>query len=226
MWPHREVGLHSSLPSTHSNPAFSGKSSLVATLLGLLDVEAGAITIDGVDLAGLSREAIRERLVTVPQDSPILVGSVRFNVDPQGLHTDEAIRDALGRIGLWTAVRDLGGLEAQLTQFSLSHGQRQLLALSRATLRKSKIVLLDEPTSNVDSETDATIQRVLRQEFAACTILTVAHRINTIFPGSDVIVVMDEGRIVEVGTPAELLETLPDGPRPGQFRTLLCESGV
>ncbi|KND90065.1 Multidrug resistance-associated protein 1 [Tolypocladium ophioglossoides CBS 100239] len=202
----------------------SGKSSLVATLLGLLEVDAGAITIDGVDLASLSKEAIRERLVTVPLDSPILVGSVRFNVDPHGLHTDAAIRGALGRVGLWTALRDLGGLEAELTPFSLSHGQRQLLALSRAILRKGKIVLLDEPTSNVDSETDATIQGVLRQEFAACTILTVAHRIDTIFPGSDVIVVMDEGKIVEVGTPAELVETRPDSL--GRFRSLLFESGI
>jgi ATP-binding cassette subfamily C (CFTR/MRP) protein 1 len=184
----------------------SGKSSLLGSPLRLLEVQRGQILIDGLDLATIPRNTIRERLITIPQDPLIINASVRLNMDPHLIHTDADIVDALDRVGLWTLVRERGGLDHDVSAASLSNGQRQLLALGRALLKKGHIVLLDEPTSNVDPGTDAIIQQVLREEFADSTVLTVAHRMGTIYPGSDVIVVMDKGTVAEVGPPAELLK--------------------
>jgi ABC-type multidrug transport system fused ATPase/permease subunit len=182
-----------------------GKSSLLGTPLRLLEIERGQILIDGLDLATIPRDTIRERLITIPQDPLIINASVRLNMDPNLVRMDSDIVGALDRVGLWTLIHERGGLDHDITASSLSNGQRQLLALGRALLKKGHIVLLDEPTSNVDPGTDAIIQQVLREEFAESTVLTVAHRMDTIYPGSDVIVVMDQGRVAEVGPPADLL---------------------
>ncbi|KAH8885459.1 putative ATP-binding cassette transporter [Thozetella sp. PMI_491] len=192
----------------------SGKSSFVATLLRLLEIDAGSVFIDNLDLASMPRDTIRERLVTLPQDPLILVGSVRFNVDPHGKAIDEAIVETLSDVGLWSALQERGGLDTDITSASLSKGQQQLLALARAMLDKGKILLLDEPTSNIDPETDATIQRLLKEKCADCTVLTVAHRMDTIL-GSDVVLVLEAGRIVEFGAPQELLQA------GGQFAALV-----
>jgi ABC-type multidrug transport system fused ATPase/permease subunit len=135
--------------------------------------------------------------------------SLRLNVNPSGTKPDTTLIAALERVGLWEGVlRDRpGGLDAEITTASLSKGQQQLLALARALVSKEekKIVLLDEATSNVDGETSAVMQHVVREDFEGCTTITIAHRLDTIM-GSDVIVVMEDGHIVEVGPPAELLE--------------------
>ena len=178
----------------------------MGTLLGLLDIIGGTIIIDGVDITTLARDAVRERLVTLPQDPLILIGSVRLNADPASANDDDAIIEALTKVGLWGVLSERGGLAAEITASTLSKGQQQLLALARALLKKGKILLLDEPTSNVDAETDKIMQRILREEFADCTILTVAHRLNTIID-SDVVVVLDGGRLAETGSPQELLKT-------------------
>ncbi|PHH63516.1 hypothetical protein CDD81_5797 [Ophiocordyceps australis] len=184
----------------------SGKSSLLASLARLLEIDQGVIIFDGVDIATVPRETIRERLLILPQDPLILSGSVRLNVDPEGRSSDEAIKAALDRVGLWTLVESRG-LDVDIANSSLSRGQQQLLALARAVVKKqacdSRILLLDEATSNVDADTDAVLQRVVREDFAGCTRVTVAHRIDTIMD-SDVIVVMDGGSVVEIGIPAEL----------------------
>ncbi|UNI23117.1 hypothetical protein JDV02_008955 [Purpureocillium takamizusanense] len=185
----------------------SGKSSLVATLVRLLEMDSGSIFIDGVDVATVPRETIRERLVSLPQDPLVLNGSVRLNVDPEERSTDEAVATALDRVGLGDFAQSRG-IMADITATSLSRGEQQLLALARAVVKKqacgSTILLLDEATSNVDAETDAVLQRILREDFSGCTRVAVAHRIETIMD-SDVIVVMDSGRIVEVGAPSDLL---------------------
>ncbi|EON95700.1 putative abc transporter protein [Phaeoacremonium minimum UCRPA7] len=183
----------------------SGKSSFVGTILGLLEVTAGKVFIDGMDLAAIQRDTVRERLITIPQDPLILIGSVRLNADPAGSNDDDAIITALTKVGLWGVLSERGGLDAEITASSLSKGQQQLLALARALLKKGKILILDEPTSNVDAETDGTMQRILREDFADCTILTVAHRLNTIID-SDIVMVMDAGRLAEVGSPQKLLK--------------------
>ena len=170
-------------------------------------MDSGSIVIDDVDIATVPRETIRERLVSLPQDPLVLNGSVRLNVDPEERSTEEAVATALDRVGLGDLAQSRG-IMADITATSLSRGQQQLLALARAVVKKqacgSTILLLDEATSNVDAETDAVLQRVLREDFSGCTRVAVAHRIDTIMD-SDVVVVMDSGRIVEVGAPADLL---------------------
>ncbi len=188
----------------------SGKSSLVASILRLLELETGTITIDGTDLSTVPRDIIRERLVTLPQDPLVLIGTVRTNTDPAGSAADTTLVAALERVGLWTTLQERGGLDAEITTASLSRGQQQLLALARALVRLraggggGRVLLLDEPTSNIDTDTDATVQRVVREEFVDCTVLTVAHRMSSILD-SDVVVVLEEGKVVEFGTPEDLL---------------------
>ncbi|KAH8883332.1 putative ATP-binding cassette transporter [Thozetella sp. PMI_491] len=187
----------------------SGKSSLVGTLLRLLEIDRGSIVVDGVDLSTLHRDSIRERFVTLPQDPLILFGSVRQNVDPLGRISDDAIIEELDRVGLWNGVLEpRGGLTATVTEASLSKGQQQLFALARALLKmrdgKHRILLLDEPTSSVDAETDEMMHRVIRETCADYTVITIAHRIETIM-GSDVVVVMEAGKVVEFASPQELM---------------------
>ncbi|OTB09170.1 hypothetical protein M426DRAFT_7187 [Hypoxylon sp. CI-4A] len=186
----------------------SGKSSLVATIARLLEIESGVISIDDTDIATVPRETIRQRLISLPQDPLILAGSVRLNVDPEGQATDEQVSAALNLVGLGDVVESRGGILADITANSLSRGQQQLLALARAVVKRqvcgSTILLLDEATSNVDADTDAILQRILRESFAGCTRITVAHRIDTIMD-SDLIVVMDSGSIVEAGPPGDLM---------------------
>lgn len=184
--------------------SFSGKSSLVGTLLRLLEIDSGCIIVDGVDIASVPREIIRERLVAIPQETLILTGSLRLNVDPTNSHPDSSIIAALERVRLWSLLEERGGLNAEIADSGLSKGQQQLLALSRAILRKGKILLLDEPTSNVDSETDAIMQRILKEDFGDCTVLTVAHRLDSIM-GCDAVAVVDAGNLIEVGPPEELV---------------------
>lgn len=156
-------------------------------------------------------------MIVIPQDPLLLVGTLRLNLDPSNSHPDSALTAVLSRVGLWDELSSRGGLDADLTASGLSLGQQQLLALARALLKRDrgKVLLLDEPTSNVDAETDGVMQRVLAEDFAGCTILTVAHRLETIFD-SDVVVVLDAGRLVEVGAPGELL-----GREDGWFSSLI-----
>lgn len=177
----------------------------MATFARLLEIDHGVIKIDGYDLATIPRDIIRERLVAVPQDAPVLIGTLRFNMDPAGQHPDADMQAVLRRVGLWSCFENEGGLDTEVTTASLSHGQRQLLSIARAILKGGKVVLLDEPTSSVDVATDGAVQRVLREAFRDCTVITVAHRINTIYPGSDVVVVMEGGQVAEVGVPEELM---------------------
>ncbi|KAI0136261.1 putative ATP-binding cassette transporter [Xylariales sp. AK1849] len=200
-WPHRGSIEFRDVTASHS-----GKSSLLATVLRLLEIDSGTILIDGVDLSTVPRETIRNRLVAIPQHPLIIVGSLRLNLDPEGLHPDATIVAALERVGLWTELEERGGLDTDMNSSSLSKGQQQLLALARAMLKQNtSVLLLDEATSNLDLDTDTAIQGVIREHFEAWTTVTVAHRLNTIM-GSDLIVVMDEGRVAEVGAPGALLE--------------------
>ena len=131
-------------------------------------------------------------------------GTVRFNADPQSLHTDAAIISAIERVKLWDLVRSKGGLDIELEPELFSHGQRQLFCLARATLRKSKIVVLDEVTSSVDAKSDALMQEVIRTEFAECTIIAVAHRLDTILD-FDRIALLSNGELKELDSPRALL---------------------
>ncbi|TVY29246.1 ABC transporter [Lachnellula hyalina] len=185
----------------------SGKSSLLSVLLRIIDIDSGSLTIDGLDLELIRRETIRSRLITIPQDPFILSGSVRLNADPSGNAGDESIIAALAKVGLWDILESRGGLEANMNTNPLSQGQLQIFCLARAMLRtgKGKILVLDEATSSVDSETDLLMQRLIREEFSECIVLTVAHRLDTIMD-SDRVIVLDAGRLVEMGSPEELMK--------------------
>ena len=177
-------------------------------------MESGSITIDGIDLAIVPREVIRSRLVAIPQDPYILSGSVRLNADPSERLSDERIISALTKVQLWDLLSSRGGLEADMNAQPLSQGQQQLFCLARAMLRTgSKILVLDEATSSVDSETDQIMQKLIRSEFIDYTIITVAHRLDTIMD-SDKIAVLEKGRLVEFDSPKALLA------RPSAFREL------
>ncbi|TVY88460.1 ABC transporter [Lachnellula willkommii] len=185
----------------------SGKSSLLSVLLRIIDIDSGSLTIDGLDLELIRRETIRSRLITIPQDPFILSGSLRLNADPGGNASDESIIAALTKVGLWDILESRGGLDANMNTNPLSQGQLQIFCLARAMLRtgKGKVLVLDEATSSVDSETDLLMQRLVREEFSACTVLTVAHRLDTIMD-SDRVIVLDAGKLVEMGSPGELMK--------------------
>ncbi|KAF3128104.1 hypothetical protein TWF703_009706 [Orbilia oligospora] len=191
----------------------SGKSSLVATLFRLLEVQGGSITIDGIDVTDVPINTLRGRLNVLSQEPFFLAGTVRENLgyaivsdeDNDNLQ-DEDMLEVLDRVGLKEKVLGWeGGLNAEFDpEGSLSHGERQLFCLARAMLKKSNIVVLDEFTSSVDIETDNKMQKILRDHFAGKTVLTVAHRLNTIVD-YDRVVVLDKGIILESGRPGDLL---------------------
>lgn len=193
----------------------SGKSSLIACLFRLLELDVGSIHVDGVDISTIPRQHVRERLIALPQDAYILPGTVRFNVDPTGDNDDASIIQALEKVGLWKmlCIDEVGGLDGKLPQDLLSHGQRQLMCLARAMMRRSSILVLDEATAAVDSETEALIQHIIQERFERYTIIAVAHRLDTIRE-FDRVAVMDAGSIIEWGDPVTLLR------RESAFRTL------
>jgi len=184
----------------------SGKSSLITTLFRMLELQTpeSSIIIDGIDITTISRQRVRVALNAIPQEPYFLKGSIRFNADPRSLQSDAAIISAIRKVELWDLIHAKGGLDADLDAEFFSHGQRQLFCLARALLRKSKILILDEATSSVDVATDALMQRVIREEFRECTILAVAHRLNTILD-FDRIAVLGGGELREFDRPEVLL---------------------
>ncbi|OBT61047.1 hypothetical protein VE03_09160 [Pseudogymnoascus sp. 23342-1-I1] len=147
----------------------SGKSSLILAILRLLSIRSGSITIDGFDISTIPRAVVRSRIATIPQDPVFLPGSIRSNLDPHCNSNDEAITAALFRVGLWTVVETHGGLNTDIAQLPLSHGQKQMLCLARAMLAKSTILILDEATSSMDVEMESLMKEILTEEFEDCT---------------------------------------------------------
>ena len=187
----------------------SGKSSLFRALLRLTELEKGAISIDGVDISRVDLEMLRSSVAIIPQEPVLFSGSIRRNLDPFGSRSDEELWTALRRSNLESTIRSLqGGLDFEVSEggenFSL--GQRQLLCLARALVRKSRVLLLDEATSSIDYSTDLIIQRTIREEASrsGCTVITIAHRLDTIMD-SDRVLVMDNGAVAEFDTPSNLL---------------------
>lgn len=174
----------------------------------IIEPASGTIFIDGIDISKLGLYDLRSRLTIIPQDPVLFTGALRINLDPFNNYTDEEIWKSLELAHLKPFIASLmGTLSYEITEGgeNLSVGQRQLICLARALLRKSKILVLDEATAAVDLETDELIQKTIREEFKDCTIITIAHRLNTIID-YDKIIVMDDGRISEFETPQRLLE--------------------
>jgi len=170
----------------------------------MLELNSGTIFIDGLDVSTLPRHDVRTNLNAIPQDPYFVAGSIRLNLDPYSTSADTLIISALRKVKLLDTITANGGLDGELNPDTLSHGQRQLFCLARAILRKSKIVVLDEATSSVDRETDKLMQEIIRQEFKDCTIIAVAHRLETILD-FDRIAVLDRGKLIECDSPKNLL---------------------
>ncbi|KAK0644149.1 ABC transporter [Cercophora newfieldiana] len=182
----------------------SGKSTLMMLLLRIYQPEAGTITIDDTDTSTLNLNALRESVLALPQDPMFLAGTVRYNLDPVGRCTDEQIRTALEKTGIRDVIDEKGGLDADLNTDWLSAGQRQLFCLARAMLRKSHVLLLDEATSSLDRTTETFVSELVRTEFKDWTVITVAHRLETIVD-FDKVLVLQDGHIVEFDSPKVLL---------------------
>ncbi|KAG0243882.1 hypothetical protein BGW41_001071 [Actinomortierella wolfii] len=186
----------------------AGKSSVTLALFRIIEAAEGTILVDDVDISTLGLNDLRSRLTIIPQDPFLFGGTIRSNLDPFGEFQDADIWAALEEASLKPHVSSLpDGLQSAIENGgeSMSLGQRQLMSLARAMrLRNTRILCLDEATAAIDIETDNAIQRALRKSFKDCTVLTIAHRINTIMD-SDRILVLDHGRVAEFDTPQRLL---------------------
>uniref|UniRef100_A0A4W6BU08 Multidrug resistance-associated protein 4 n=1 Tax=Lates calcarifer TaxID=8187 RepID=A0A4W6BU08_LATCA len=185
----------------------AGKSSLVSALFRLAEPQ-GKIYIDGVLTSEIGLHDLRQKMSIIPQDPVLFTGSMRKNLDPFNQHTDEELWNALQEVQLKSVVEELPGkLETVLAESgsNFSVGQRQLVCLARAILRKNRILIIDEATANVDPRTDELIQKTIRDKFRECTVLTIAHRLNTIID-SDRILVLDAGKIHAYDEPYTLLQ--------------------
>ncbi|XP_063047595.1 canalicular multispecific organic anion transporter 1 isoform X2 [Engraulis encrasicolus] len=200
----------------------AGKSSLTNCLFRIIEAADGKILIDGIDIAAIGLHDLRSRLTIIPQDPVLFSGSLRMNLDPFEKFSDEDLWRALELSHLKEFAKGLPeGLQYEISEGgeNLSVGQRQLLCLARALLRKSRILILDEATAAVDLETDDLIQTTIRKEFSDCTVLTIAHRLNTILDSSRVMV-LDAGKIVEFDTPSALFK------KQGHFFSMAKDAGI
>ncbi|KAL7756907.1 hypothetical protein ACKLNR_013900 [Fusarium oxysporum f. sp. zingiberi] len=182
----------------------SGKSTLVNSLLGLVQVSSGLISIDDVDISTLAKDEVRSRFVVLPQESLILSVSIREYAKLFGISDEQEIIQGLKKTGLWQTIEQGGGLDMIASSDTFSHGERQLFAMTLACLKKGKIVLMDEPTSHVDNDIQTQLRQTVFDTFPDSTVLCVTHQVATIVE-FDIVVVLDDGKIVEQGDPKELL---------------------
>uniref|UniRef100_A0A8C8GKH1 ATP-binding cassette sub-family B member 6 n=1 Tax=Oncorhynchus tshawytscha TaxID=74940 RepID=A0A8C8GKH1_ONCTS len=185
----------------------SGKSTLFLALFRMVELNQGQILLDGVDTSQVGLAQLRSKLAIIPQDPFLFSGTVRENLDPCGRHPDPRLLEALEHCHLSAVINCIGGLGAEVGERgkSLSLGQRQLLCLARALLTEANILCIDEATASVDQKTDKLLQQTIRETFQDKTVLTIAHRINTIMD-SDRVLVMHSGKVVEFDTPADLCQ--------------------
>ncbi|XP_041653356.1 multidrug resistance-associated protein 5 [Cheilinus undulatus] len=185
----------------------SGKSSLGVALFRLVELAKGSIVIDGIDIAQIGLDDLRSKLAIIPQEPVLFIGTVRSNLDPWDQYTDSQIWEALEETHIKEMVGQLPhSLQSEVTENgeNFSVGERQLLCVARALLRNSKILILDEATAAIDTETDRLIQETIRSAFGRCTTLIIAHRLNTVM-SCDRVMVLDNGQILEFDSPAALL---------------------
>ncbi|XP_026324008.1 probable multidrug resistance-associated protein lethal(2)03659 isoform X4 [Hyposmocoma kahamanoa] len=196
----------------------AGKSSVIQALFRLAYLE-GTITIDGIDTATISLHDLRERLSIIPQEPVLFSGNMRKNLDPFDQYPDDVLLKALSAVEL-IDIRE-GALDKTVAEggSNFSVGERQLVCLARAIVRNNKVLVLDEATANVDAQTDALIQTAIRKHFMACTVLTIAHRLNTVIDSTRILV-LDGGKLIEFNHPHILLQN-----RRGAFSRMVAETG-
>ncbi|KAK8386783.1 hypothetical protein O3P69_017907 [Scylla paramamosain] len=186
----------------------AGKSSMTLGLFRIIEAAAGNISIDNINIGEIGLHDLRSKLTIIPQDPVLFSGSLRMNLDPFNLYSDAEVWSALEHAHLKEFVSSLStGLQHEVSEGgdNLSVGQRQLVCLARALLRKTRVLVLDEATAAVDLETDDLIQQTIRHEFMDCTVLTIAHRLNTIMDYSRVLV-LDRGMVKEFDSPSSLVQ--------------------
>ncbi|KAF5793382.1 putative ABC-type xenobiotic transporter [Helianthus annuus] len=187
----------------------SGKTTLITALFRLVEPDSGTIHIDGLDICSIGLKDLRMKLSIIPQEPTLFKGSIRTNLDPLELHSDDEIWKTLEKCQLRNTVSSLpNGLGSSVSDEgeNWSMGQRQLFCLGRVLLRRNRILVLDEATASIDSDTDAIVQRIIRQEFSSCTVVTVAHRIPTVID-SDMVMVLSSGEMMEYDEPSKLMES-------------------
>ncbi|XP_071738320.1 ABC transporter C family member 4-like [Rutidosis leptorrhynchoides] len=196
-----------------------GKSTLIQVLFRLVEPSGGSIIIDGIDISTLGLHDLRSRFGIIPQEPILFEGTVRSNIDPIGQHSDEDIWRSLERCQLHDVVSAKPGkLDSAVVDNgdNWSVGQRQLLCLGRVLLKHSRLLFMDEATASVDSQTDAIIQKIIREDFSDCTIISIAHRIPTVMD-CDRVLVIDAGYAKEFDKPSHLIE------KPSLFGALVQE---
>ncbi|KFZ64379.1 Canalicular multispecific organic anion transporter 2, partial [Antrostomus carolinensis] len=200
----------------------AGKSSMTLCLFRILEAVKGEIKIDGVNISEIGLHDVRSRLTIIPQDPVLFSGTLRMNLDPFNKYSDEEIWKALELSHLKRFVSSQPSMldyECSEGGENLSVGQRQLVCLARALLRKTRILILDEATAAIDLETDDLIQMTIRTQFEDCTVLTIAHRLNTIMDYTRVLV-LDNGTVAEFDTPASLIASK------GLFYSMAKDAGL
>lgn len=215
----------------------SGKSTLASALFRLMEASKGCIKIDGQgkdnayqDISQIGLDTLRKQVQMIPQEPVLFDGTFRSNLDFQSQFSDDEIWDALQQSGLHEYVTNQSEkLNARITASgdNLSVGQRQLVCLARAILQKPRVIVLDEATANIDSTSDHLIQRAIKETFSQATVVSIAHRLNTV-ADFDKILVLDGGKLVEFDTPTALLRDttslfaqMANASGPGNFEHIL-----
>nr|QUF59447.1 ATP-binding cassette transporter Abcc1-1 [Brachionus angularis] len=201
----------------------AGKSSLSLGLFRILELKEGDIIIDDISIKDIGLHDLRQKLTIIPQEPVLFSGTLRMNLDPFEQFSDIELWNVLEKAHLREFVENLENkllFECSEGGENLSVGQRQLLCMARALLRNSKVLVLDEATSAIDHNTDHLIQATIREAFSNCTILTIAHRLNTILD-SDRIMVLDKGRVIEFDSPSKLLDN-----KESVFYSMALSSGI
>ena len=199
----------------------AGKSSIMQVLFRLVSPESGVVLIDNINYMSLGLHDLRKQLSVIPQNAFLFHASLRDNLDPFHEHSDQELYKILDQVQLKFLGEGEGCFDSLIIgqELCLSAGQKQLLCLARAVLRKSKIVVMDEATSNIDNQTDGVMQEVVNREFRDCTLIVIAHRLRTIIDCNR-IAVIEDGECKEVGRPLDLFNN-----QESLFRNLIENSG-